>query len=59
MFVCFRLEVVFTGKTVGIMVKSSKTLQDALSAILQKHQLASHQARVTMVGVYGRVYLYL
>uniref|UniRef100_A0A8C7R497 Regulator of G protein signaling 14a n=1 Tax=Oncorhynchus mykiss TaxID=8022 RepID=A0A8C7R497_ONCMY len=48
--VTFALEVVFTGKTVGIMVKSSKTLQDALSAILQKHQLASHQARVTMSG---------
>ncbi|XP_038867773.1 regulator of G-protein signaling 14-like isoform X1 [Salvelinus namaycush] len=46
--VTFALEVVFTGKTVGIMVKSSKTLQDALSAVLQKHQLASHQARVTM-----------
>ncbi|CAB1325248.1 unnamed protein product [Coregonus sp. 'balchen'] len=48
--VTFTLEVVFTGKTVGIMVKSSKTLQDALSAVLQKHQLASHQALVTMSG---------
>ncbi|XP_031645782.1 regulator of G-protein signaling 14 isoform X1 [Oncorhynchus kisutch] len=48
--VTFALEVVFTGKTVGIMVKSSKTLQDALSVVLQKHQLASHQARVTMSG---------
>ncbi|XP_029627212.1 regulator of G-protein signaling 14a isoform X1 [Salmo trutta] len=46
--VTFALEVVFTGKTVGIMVKSSKTLQDALSTVLQKHQLTSHQARVTM-----------
>ncbi|KAL0974024.1 hypothetical protein UPYG_G00214400 [Umbra pygmaea] len=48
--VTFMLEVVFTGKTVGIMVKSSKTLQEALSAILQKHQLGLHEALVTLSG---------
>ncbi|XP_029918379.1 regulator of G-protein signaling 14 isoform X2 [Myripristis murdjan] len=48
--VTFALEVVFTGKTVGIMVKSSKTLQDALSAVLQKHHLKPQDALVTMVG---------
>ncbi|XP_010895111.1 regulator of G-protein signaling 14 isoform X2 [Esox lucius] len=48
--VTFTLEVVFTGKTVGIMVKSSKTLQEALSTVLQKHQLGLHQALVTMSG---------
>ncbi|XP_041710641.1 regulator of G-protein signaling 14 isoform X2 [Coregonus clupeaformis] len=48
--VTFALEVVFTGKTVGIMVKSSKTLQDALSVVLQKHQLRTHEAMVTMSG---------
>uniref|UniRef100_A0A3B4WKV4 Regulator of G protein signaling 14a n=1 Tax=Seriola lalandi dorsalis TaxID=1841481 RepID=A0A3B4WKV4_SERLL len=37
--VTFALEIAFTGKTVGIMVKSSKTLQDALSAVMQKHHL--------------------
>ncbi|XP_010771391.1 regulator of G-protein signaling 14 isoform X2 [Notothenia coriiceps] len=48
--VMFALEIVFTGKTVGIMVKSSKTLQDALSAVLQKHHLKTQEALVTMVG---------
>ncbi|KAL3044920.1 hypothetical protein OYC64_013234 [Pagothenia borchgrevinki] len=48
--VMFALEIVFTGKTVGIMVKSSKTLQDALSAVLQKHHLKPQEALVTMVG---------
>ncbi|KAK1903663.1 Regulator of G-protein signaling 14 [Dissostichus eleginoides] len=46
----FALEIVFTGKTVGIMVKSSKTLQEALSAVLQKHHLKPQEALVTMVG---------
>lgn len=49
--VCFRLEIAFTGKTVGIMVKSSKTLQDALSAVMQKHHLKPQEAMVTMVSV--------
>ncbi|XP_071373419.1 regulator of G-protein signaling 14a isoform X3 [Centroberyx affinis] len=48
--VTFALEVVFTGKTGGIVVKSSKTLQDALSAVLQKHQLRPQDVLVTMVG---------
>ncbi|XP_023251833.1 regulator of G-protein signaling 14 isoform X2 [Seriola lalandi dorsalis] len=48
--VTFALEIAFTGKTVGIMVKSSKTLQDALSAVMQKHHLKLQEALVTMVG---------
>ncbi|KAM6923667.1 regulator of G-protein signaling 14 isoform 2-T2 [Xenentodon cancila] len=48
--VTFALEIVFTGKTVGIVAKSSKTLQDALSAVLQKHHLKPQEATVTMVG---------
>ncbi|XP_049441508.1 regulator of G-protein signaling 14-like isoform X2 [Epinephelus fuscoguttatus] len=48
--VMFALEIAFTGKTVGIMVKSSKTLQDTLSAVLQKHHLKPQEAVVTMVG---------
>ncbi|KAM4732526.1 regulator of G-protein signaling 14 isoform 2-T2 [Anableps anableps] len=48
--VTFALENTFTGKTVGIMVKSSKTLQDALSAVLQKHHLKPQEAAITMVG---------
>ncbi|XP_038132831.1 regulator of G-protein signaling 14-like isoform X1 [Cyprinodon tularosa] len=48
--VMFTLENAFTGKTVAIMVKSSKTLQDALSAVLQKHHLKPQEAVVTMVG---------
>uniref|UniRef100_A0A673XCF7 Regulator of G protein signaling 14a n=1 Tax=Salmo trutta TaxID=8032 RepID=A0A673XCF7_SALTR len=48
--VTFALEVVFTGKTFDIMVKSSKTLLDALSMVLQKHQLRTHEAMVTMSG---------
>lgn len=51
MHVLFRLEIAFTGKTVGIVVKSSKTLQDALSAVLQKHHLKPQEALVTMVSV--------
>ncbi|XP_074503623.1 regulator of G-protein signaling 14 isoform X7 [Sebastes fasciatus] len=48
--VMFALEIALTGKTVGIIVKSSKTLQDALSAVLQKHHLKPQEAVVTMVG---------
>ncbi|XP_071314043.1 regulator of G-protein signaling 14 isoform X3 [Trachinotus anak] len=48
--VTFALEIAFTGKTVGIVVKSSKTLQDALSQVMQKHQLKPQEALVTMVG---------
>ncbi|CAL1613318.1 unnamed protein product [Knipowitschia caucasica] len=45
----FALEIAFTGKTVGIMVKSSKTLQDALSAVLQKHNLKVPEVQLSMV----------
>lgn len=48
--VTFTLEMAFTGKTVGLMVKSSKTLQDALSAVLQKHNLKLQDVHLTMVG---------
>ncbi|KAM6953205.1 regulator of G-protein signaling 14-like [Aplochiton taeniatus] len=42
--------VVFSGKPMGIKVKSSKTLQDALSLVLQKHQLKPQDVLVTMSG---------
>ncbi|XP_028272517.1 regulator of G-protein signaling 14 isoform X3 [Parambassis ranga] len=48
--VTFALEIAFTGKTVGIMVKSSKTLQDAVSSVMQNHHLKPQEALVTMVG---------
>ncbi|XP_019730426.1 regulator of G-protein signaling 14 isoform X2 [Hippocampus comes] len=48
--VMFVLENAFTGKTGGIMAKSSKTLQDALSTVLQKHSLKPHEAQVTIAG---------
>lgn len=48
--VTFALEIAFTGKTIGIMVKSSKTLQDALSAVLQKHHLKLQEVQLSMVG---------
>ncbi|XP_062250081.1 regulator of G-protein signaling 14-like isoform X4 [Platichthys flesus] len=48
--VMFALEIAFTGKTVGIMAKSSKTLQEALSVVMQKHDLKPQEALVTMVG---------
>uniref|UniRef100_A0A8C6UNI7 Regulator of G protein signaling 14a n=1 Tax=Neogobius melanostomus TaxID=47308 RepID=A0A8C6UNI7_9GOBI len=48
--VTFALELAFTGKTIGIMVKSSKTLQDALSAVLQKHQLKLQDVQLSMAG---------
>lgn len=48
---CFRLEITFTGKTVGIVAKSSKTLQDALSAVLLKHSLKPQDASVNVVSL--------
>ncbi|XP_040904491.1 regulator of G-protein signaling 14 isoform X2 [Toxotes jaculatrix] len=48
--VTFALEIAFTGKTVGIVVKSSKTLQDALFNVMQKHHLKPQEVLVTMVG---------
>ncbi|XP_028816835.1 regulator of G-protein signaling 14-like isoform X2 [Denticeps clupeoides] len=44
------VEVVFTGNTVGIMAKSGKTLQDAVAAILQKHQLRPQDSIITVKG---------
>ncbi|KAA0709778.1 Regulator of G-protein signaling 14 [Triplophysa tibetana] len=37
--VTFILEVLFSGKKLGIITKSSKNLVDVISAVLQKHQL--------------------
>lgn len=47
-----RLEIAFTHKTVGLMAKSSKLLQDALSAVLQKHQLQQEDVVVTIVSAF-------
>ncbi|XP_053180175.1 regulator of G-protein signaling 14 isoform X2 [Scomber japonicus] len=47
--VMFALDNTLTGKTLGIVAKSSKTLQEALSAVLQKHHLKPQEALVTMV----------
>lgn len=44
-----RVEVKFAGKTVAIIVKSSKTLRDALANLLQKHNLQPQDAIITMV----------
>lgn len=51
MHVCYRLEIAFTDKTVVIIAKSKKTLQDALSVVMQKHQLKPQDALVTIVRV--------
>lgn len=48
---CFRLEIAFTGKTVGIMAKSNKTVQEAISAVLQKHNLKPQDAFITIVSL--------
>ncbi|KAG5853394.1 hypothetical protein ANANG_G00072830 [Anguilla anguilla] len=48
--VTFTLEVAFTGKAMGIMAKSSKTLTHTLASVLQKHQLRPQDAVVTMSG---------
>ncbi|KAG9281238.1 regulator of G-protein signaling 14-like isoform X1 [Astyanax mexicanus] len=48
--VTFTLEVVFTGKTSGIMAKSSKTVGDAITPVLQKHNLRPQDVVVTMNG---------
>lgn len=47
-----RLEIAFTHKTVGLMAKSSKLLQDALSTVLQKHQLEPEDVVVTIVSAF-------
>ncbi|XP_066502310.1 regulator of G-protein signaling 14 isoform X2 [Hoplias malabaricus] len=48
--VTFAVEVVFTGKQIAIMVKSSKTLQEALASVLQKYRLRPQDTIVTMKG---------
>ncbi|XP_072524328.1 regulator of G-protein signaling 14a isoform X2 [Salminus brasiliensis] len=48
--VTLTLEVVFTGKTSGIVAKSSKTVGDALTSVLQKHNLRPQDAVVTVSG---------
>uniref|UniRef100_A0A8C2E9G6 Regulator of G protein signaling 14a n=1 Tax=Cyprinus carpio TaxID=7962 RepID=A0A8C2E9G6_CYPCA len=46
--VTFAVRVAFTGKTVAVVVKSNKTLQDALAAMLQKYRLRSQDVIVSM-----------
>ncbi|KAL2088750.1 hypothetical protein ACEWY4_015649 [Coilia grayii] len=48
--VTLAVEVRFTGKTVGMVVKSSKTLRDALASLLQKHNVQPQDALITMSG---------
>ncbi|XP_065143583.1 regulator of G-protein signaling 14 isoform X3 [Paramisgurnus dabryanus] len=48
--VTFAVKVAFTGKTVAVVVKSNKTLQDALNTMLTKHRLRPQDATVTMSG---------
>ncbi|CAM4670195.1 unnamed protein product [Leuciscus chuanchicus] len=47
--VTFAVKVAFAGKTVAIVVKSNKTLQDALVTLLNKYRLRAQDATVTMV----------
>lgn len=51
MCLCHRLEMTFISRTVGIVAKSSKTLQDALSVVMQKYHLKPQEVSVTMVSV--------
>ncbi|KAK2827066.1 hypothetical protein Q7C36_017992 [Tachysurus vachellii] len=46
--VTFALEVAFTGKSVAMVAKSNKTLQEALASLLQKHRLRPQDVSVTM-----------
>ncbi|XP_016134224.1 regulator of G-protein signaling 14-like isoform X2 [Sinocyclocheilus grahami] len=48
--VTFAVKVAFTGKMVAVVVKSNKTLQDALAAMLNKYRLRSQDAIVSMSG---------
>lgn len=48
--VTFAVKVAFAGKTVAVVVKSNKTLQDALAAMLNKYRLRAQDATVTMGG---------
>ncbi|KAA0720268.1 Regulator of G-protein signaling 14 [Triplophysa tibetana] len=46
--VTFTVKVAFTGKTMAVVVKSNKMLQDALAAMLNKYRLRPQDATVTM-----------
>ncbi|XP_051536071.1 regulator of G-protein signaling 14-like isoform X1 [Myxocyprinus asiaticus] len=48
--VTFAVKVAFTGKTVAVVVKSNKTLQDALTTVLNKYHLRPQDTTVTMSG---------
>ncbi|XP_062867816.1 regulator of G-protein signaling 14 [Trichomycterus rosablanca] len=48
--VTFAVEVAYTGKTMAMRVKSNKTLQEALSSVLQKHRLRPQDVIATMKG---------
>ncbi|XP_077080323.1 regulator of G-protein signaling 14a isoform X2 [Siphateles boraxobius] len=48
--VTFVLEIVFLGRTIGIIAKSSKTLCDAISPVLQKHELRPQDMQITLSG---------
>ncbi|XP_076129651.1 regulator of G-protein signaling 14 isoform X3 [Alosa pseudoharengus] len=48
--VTLAVRIVFMGKTVTIVAKSNKTLQEALATILQKYNLRAQEALVTMSG---------
>nr|XP_023842963.1 regulator of G-protein signaling 14-like [Salvelinus alpinus] len=48
--VTFALEIVSTGKTVGIVVTSNGTLQEAMTPVLQKQRLLPQDVIVTMSG---------
>ncbi|KAG9329279.1 hypothetical protein JZ751_006286 [Albula glossodonta] len=48
--VTFVVEIGFTGKSVGIVAKSGKTLQEALLTLLQKHCLRAQDAVLTESG---------
>uniref|UniRef100_A0A8C0YRI9 Regulator of G protein signaling 14a n=1 Tax=Cyprinus carpio carpio TaxID=630221 RepID=A0A8C0YRI9_CYPCA len=48
--VSFALDIVFSGRTLVIIAYSSKNLGDALSAVLQKHQLRPQDVQVTLSG---------
>ncbi|KAG1940360.1 regulator of G-protein signaling 14 isoform X1 [Pimephales promelas] len=48
--VTFAVKVAFAGKTVAVVVKSNKTLQDAIATMLNKYHLRAQDATVTMSG---------
>ncbi|TRY98378.1 hypothetical protein DNTS_021800 [Danionella cerebrum] len=46
--VTFAVKVAFAGKMMAVVVKSNKTLQEALVTLLHKYRLRPHEALVTM-----------